>query len=111
MLSISAKILSGVIVSDAMNAVAMIREMVEAQRGDGIARAIDSVARRTRLSARRVRTFWQGNLADWWASEDRAIRTAYGNWIEAHCRQMDAEQAILRARLDALKERHDLPQD
>lgn len=82
----------------------MVRTMVEARRDLGLARAIDAVARECRLKPRRIRAFWARELHDWWASEDRAIRDAYGDWIEQHRKRMDAEQALLDAQLDALRE-------
>lgn len=92
-------------VSDVMSADLMIREIVQSSRSEGLNRAFAKAARVCRITERRVKAFWYGELADWKASEDRQIAAGYAAFIENHLRQLDAQQALLTARLNALKDR------
>ncbi|MFK4044536.1 hypothetical protein ACI2KH_06210 [Roseomonas mucosa] len=92
---------------EALAADQMVRRMVEADRGLGLSAAIARAARRCRLAPRRIRAFWNNELRDWWASEDRAIRDAYRAWAAEHCRELDASQDRLRSHLVALEVTHE----
>ncbi|MBP0492201.1 hypothetical protein [Roseomonas indoligenes] len=94
--------------SEAMNSAlsgrTLLREMVLLDRPQhGLDGAIDRAARACVVSARRAKAIFYGEPKRLWADEQDRIKAAYEARMQDEMRQLDARQALVRAKLDALK--------
>lgn len=74
--------------------------------GDGIKAGIDRAARRLNLSYRRARTFWYGAHCAVLAAEMDQLRARRAFLLGERMKRLDAERALIAARLEALKGSH-----
>jgi hypothetical protein len=104
MLEISSKVPD---MTNALTASEMVRDMIQAERdASGLSRATDAVARACQITYRRARAIWNGEARRLWDDEAARIREAYMAIMEREIRQLEHQQALIRARLDALGSDH-----
>jgi hypothetical protein len=94
--------------SDALTPSDMVRDMILAERDDaGLARATEVVARACQITYRRARAIWNNEARRLWDDEAARIRKAYVASMKRELQQLDHQQALIRARLDALRSDHE----
>lgn len=90
----------------------MLCAMVRAERtSQGLPRAIDAVARACDITSRRARSIWNAEVRRLWDDEAERIQAAFEARMERRIAQLDAESAMLRARLENARNPHVQPID